>query len=200
MTQEVKAIGADAVHVCIDIQKLFADKTAWHTPSIPEILPRIVRLTEHAPARTVFTRFTTPAYPQDAAGQWQAYYERWKSVTTGELGTEAISIIDELIHFVPPARTADKPTYSAFESPEFRAILDELDCHTVICTGVETDVCVLATVMSAVDRGYRVVLAADAVHSGNPAAHRAALDHIFRRFENQIEIGTTDDIIRNWKV
>ena len=70
-------------------------------------------------------------------------------------------------HFVPPARIADKPTYSAFESPEFRAMLDEMACRTVICTGVETDVCVLATVMTAMDRGYRVVLPSDGVHSSD---------------------------------
>ena len=58
--QEIKPIGPDAVHVCIDIQRLFAEKTDWFTASIPAILPAIIRLTEHAPARTVFTRFTTP--------------------------------------------------------------------------------------------------------------------------------------------
>jgi nicotinamidase-related amidase len=200
MTQDVKTIGADAVHVCIDIQRLFAEQTDWHTASIPEILPAIVRLAEHAPERTIFTRFTTPERPEDAQGHWRAYYERWKSVTTGVIGAGIIDLVDELEHFVPPARIADKPTYSAFESPGFRAMLDEMACKTVVCTGVETDVCVLATVMSAMDRGYRVVLASDGVHSSDAVAHRVTLDHVYRRFEDQIEIGTTDDIIKNWKL
>jgi len=200
MSQEVKAIGADAVHVCVDIQRLFAEKTDWHTASIPDILPAIVRLTEHAPQRTVFTRFTTPERPEDALGHWRAYYEHWKSVTTGVIGPDIIDLVDELERFVPPARIADKPTYSAFESPALPAMLGEMACRTVICTGVETDVCVLATVMSAMDRGYRVVVVSDAVHSSDPVAHRVTLDHIYCRFEDQIEIGTTDDIIANWKV
>ena len=197
--QEVKPIGPDAVHVCVDVQRLFAEKTDWHTASIPEILPHIVRLAEHAPARTIFTRFTTPERPEDAAGHWRAYYERWKSVTTGVIGADIIDLVDELEYFVPPARIADKPTYSAFESPEFCAMLEAMGCRAIICTGVETDVCVLATVMTAMDRGYRVVVASDAVHGSNPAAHEAALHHVYRRFEDQIEIGTTDDIIKKWK-
>ena len=98
----------------------------------------------------------------------------------------------------PPAQVADKTTYSAFESADFRAKLAALDCRTVICSGVETDVCVLGTVMQAMDRGYRVVLVSDAVESSNPAAHRASLDHVYRRFEDQIEIGSTDEVIAHW--
>lgn len=197
--QEIRPIGADAVHVCIDIQRLFAEKTDWHTASIPAILPMILRLAEHAPARTIFTRFTTPETPAQALGHWRAYYERWTSVTTAVAGADIIDVIDELKRFVPPARIADKPTYSAFESPSFCAMLDEMGCRTVICSGVETDVCVLGTVMSAMDRGYRVIVPSDAVHGSDSASHEAVLNHVYRRFEDQIEIGTTADVIAHWR-
>jgi len=196
--QEVRAIGADAVHVCVDMQRLFAGETDWHTPSIPAILPNILRLTEHAPERTVFTQFTTPENAEDALGHWQAYYRRWTSVTTAVMDPAIIDVMDELKTFVPPARIANKPTYSAFESPEFCAIIDELGCSTVICTGVETDVCVLGTVMTAMDRGYRVIVVSDACHGSNPESHEATMAHTYRRFEDQIEIGTTDEVLANW--
>ncbi len=196
--QEIKPIGADAVHVCVDMQRLFAEQTDWHTASIPTILPAIVRLTEHAPARTIFTRFTTPATAADATGHWRAYYERWTGVTTAVAGADIIDVMAELKRFVPPARIADKPTYSAFESSQFCAMLDEMACATVICSGVETDVCVLGTVMSAMDRGYRVIVPTDAVHGSDPASHEAALGHVYRRFEDQIELGTTAEVIAAW--
>ncbi len=198
--QEIQPIGPDAVHVCVDMQRLFADRTDWHTPSIPEILPNILRLTEHAPARTVFTQFTTPEHAEDALGHWKVYYRRWQSVTTAVMDPAVIELMDELKGFVPPARVASKPTYSAFESPGFRAIIDELDCSTVICTGVETNVCVLGTVMTAMDRGYRVIVVSDACHGSNPASHEATLAHIYRCFEDQIEIGTTDEVLGHWTV
>ncbi len=198
MMQEIRPIGPDAVHVCIDMQRIFAEETGWHTASIPDILPNVVRLTGHAPRRTVFTRFRTPPKPAAARGHWRRYYERWSELTTDVIGEAMLDVMAELAAFAPPARIADKTTYSAFESAGFRAMLDDLGCETVICSGVETDVCVLGTVMQAMDLGYRVIVADDAVQSSTPDAHRAALDHVYRRFEDQIEIGGTAEVIANW--
>ncbi len=200
MKQQVKPIGPDAVHVCVDVQRLFAEETDWHTPSIPGILPQIVRLTEHAPSRSIFTRFTTPEHADDAVGHWRVYYERWTSVTTAVMDAAMIDVVDTLASFVPPALVADKPTYSIFKTEAFRTMLHDMSCRTLICTGVETDVCVLGTVMDAMDYGYRVVIPSDAVHSSNPASHAATMDHVYRRFEDQIEIGTTDEVLAHWTV
>ena len=198
MMQEIRPIGPDAVHVCIDMQRIFAEQTGWHTASIPEILPNVIRLVEHAPGRTVFTRFCTPPKPADAQGHWRRYYERWEELTTDVMGAAMLDVMAELASFVPPALIADKTGYSAFESAQFRAMLDGLGCETVICSGVETDVCVLGTVMQAMDLGYRVIVADDAVQSSVPEAHLAALDQVYRRFEDQIEIGATAQVIANW--
>ena len=47
-------------------------------------------------------------------------------------------------------------------------------------TGAETDVCVLATVLGAVDYGYRVVLVTDAVCSHSDTGHDALRGEAFR--------------------
>lgn len=198
MSQEIRPIGPDAVHVCIDMQRLFAERTAWHTASIPAILPAISRLAGHCPQRTVFTRFCTPPTAADGEGNWRRYYDRWAELTTDVMGAEMLDVMAELSRFAPPALIADKTTYSAFESASFCAMLDDLDCRTIICTGVETDVCVLGTVMQGMDRGYRVVIASDGVHGSSLEAHQATLDLVYRRFEDQIEIGPIDEIIANW--
>lgn len=198
MSQKIRPIGPDAVHVCIDMQRLFAEPTAWYTASISTILPVIVRLAGHCPQRTVFTRFCTPPKAADAQGNWRRYYERWTALTTDALGTDMLDVMAELTTFSPPALIADKTTYSAFESAAFRAMLDDFDCRTIICTGVETDVCVLGTVMQAMDRGYRVIIADDGIHGSSLKVHKATLDLIFRRFEDQLEIGPADEIIANW--
>ena len=200
MSQDIRPIGSDAVHVCIDMQRIFAERTAWYTPSIPTILPAIIRLAGHCPRRSVFTRFCTPPTAADARGNWRRYYERWAELTTGTLGADMLDVIAELSAFSPPALIADKTTYSAFESARFCAALDDLGCHTIICTGVETDVCVLGTVLQGMDRGYRVIIAEDGVHSSSPESHRAALDLVYRRFEDQLEIGPANEIIANWSV
>ena len=200
MSQEIRPIGPDAVHVCIDMQRIFVERTAWYTPSIPTILPAIIRLAGHCPRRSLFTRFCTPPSAADAPGSWRRYYERWAELTTDVLGAEMLDVIAELAAFSPPAQIADKTTYSAFESAGFCAVLDDLGCRCIIFTGVETDVCVLGTVMQAMDRGYRVIVAHDGVHGSSPESHRATLDLIYRRFEDQLEIGPADEIIDNWSL
>lgn len=45
------------VHLCVDMQRLFAENTEWQTQWAHKILPQVLALTEHAPEKTVFTRF-----------------------------------------------------------------------------------------------------------------------------------------------
>jgi nicotinamidase-related amidase len=63
-----------------------------------------------------------------------------------------------LRRFAPPATVIDKPAYSAFAQSALPSFLREKNVSTVIVTGAETDVCVLSTVLDAVDLGLRVVI------------------------------------------
>jgi nicotinamidase-related amidase len=45
--------------------------------------------------------------------------------------------------------------------------------RSLVITGSETDVCVLATALDAVDRGYRVILIENAVCCSSDAGHDA---------------------------
>ena len=69
----------------------------------------------------------------------------------------------------------DKPVYSAFAGHH---LLDELmrrHSDALILTGAETDVCVLSTAFGAIDRGYRVITAEDAVCSSSDHGHDSLL-------------------------
>ena len=37
-------LGPSAVHLCIDMQTLFAERTDWHVPWLERVLPAVVRL------------------------------------------------------------------------------------------------------------------------------------------------------------
>src|SRR5262249_6859627 len=58
----------------------------------------------------------------------------------------------------------------------------------LILTGSETDVCILATAIGAVDLGYRVILVRDAVCSSSDAGHDALMQMYHRRYTEQIEM------------
>lgn len=182
------------VHLCVDMQRMFAEQTEWHTPWMERVLPNVVRLVEMDPARTVFTRFIPPRSPEDVAGTWRRYYRRWANMTRDALAPELIDLVAELSHFVPPGGIEDKAVMSPW-SGSLHARLRAAGVHTLIISGAETEVCVLAAVMGAIDRGYRVVIAADALCSGADSTHDAMLEIYKRRFGMQVETVTTAELL-----
>jgi nicotinamidase-related amidase len=66
-------------------------------------------------------------------------------------------------------------------------------------TGSETDVCVSATIMGAVDHGFRVILVRDGVCSSSDEGHDALLQLYHRRFSEQIETASAEEILSKWR-
>ena len=58
--------------------------------------------------------------------------------------------------------------------------------------------CVLASAMDAVDRGYRVVIVSDAVASSREAGHRAVLEHVLGRLDAQVEMAPVEAVLAAW--
>lgn len=192
-------IGPCAVHVAIDMQRLFAEPTEWHAPSLAPLVAPIARIAQHRPQRTIFTRFLTPHSAEHARGQWRTYYRRWRSVTLERLAPDMLDLVAPLAALAPPTLVVDKHGHSSFSSSDFLPALGRLRADTLVLTGVETDVCVLTTALDAIDHGLRVILIEDAVASSSPEGHRACLDHIYPRYDQQIEVLTTDALIDAWR-
>jgi nicotinamidase-related amidase len=192
------APGQNAVHICVDMQRMFAESTDWKMPWLPRVLPNIVSVTASHPERTIFTRFIPAQKPGQGAGMWQRYYERWGTMTVDELGADMIGLVQDLAQFVPPARIFDKHVYSPWTGSDFHEQLRAAHVDTIIITGGETDVCVLATVMDAVDAGYRVIVAHDALCSVSDEMHEALLQLYRDRYSQQIEIASTEEILAAW--
>jgi nicotinamidase-related amidase len=53
--------------------------------------------------------------------------------------------------------------------------------------------------MDAVDAGFRVILAADALCSVSDESHDAMLRHFGSRFGQQVEVASTDEIHAGWR-
>lgn len=192
-------LGPHCVHVCVDMQRLFAEKTEWHTPWMERVLPVVARIAERHAAETIFTRFIPAAHPGEGEGTWKRYYERWASMTVEALGEEMTGLMPALARFVPPAEVIDKRVYSPWVDDALQSRLKARDADTLIVTGGETDVCVLATVLGAVDRGYRVLVATDGLCSSSDAAHDASLNVYHTRYGQQVETASADTILEAWK-
>lgn len=192
-------IPASAVHLCVDMQRLFAEDTPWRTPWMPRVLPVVACLCEHRADRTCFTRFIPPRTPREVQDAWRRYWARWRSMTLDELGADKVELVFELQGFVPPARVVDKTTYSPWAGTDLGAALRSAGVDTLVVTGAETDMCVLATVLGAVDLGFRVVVVSDAVCSSSDASHDALIDLYHDRFGQQIETAECDEVLDAWR-
>jgi nicotinamidase-related amidase len=188
-----------AVHLCVDMQRIFSRGGLWETPWMERVLPTIAAIAARCPERTVFTRFVTPASPEEAPGQWQAYFRRWKRATREMLDPAQLELVPELARYVPPAAVIDKPAYSAFFRSPLAGFLLERNVRTIVVSGAETDVCVLSTVLDAVNIGFRVVLVEDALCSSSDAGHDALMTMYRLRFSEQIDLVTAEGLTDIWR-
>ena len=128
-------------------------------------------------------------------GAWREYYEKWPMMTRDNLMPELIEIVGDLRRFVPPARVLDKQTYSPWTDGRLHMALSSESIGTVAISGGETDVCVLAAALGAIDLGYRVIILKDAVCSSADATHDASLVLLGNRFSVQVDIVDTEEFM-----
>jgi nicotinamidase-related amidase len=189
---------SNAVHLSVDMQNLFAPGGIWATPWMEKVLPAIVTLAELNPPRTVFTRFLTPIRAEDRPGRWQRYFAKWECATRPRLAPSQLEIVSPLSRLIPPATVIDKPAYSAFAESALAEFLRDKNVDTLIITGSETDVCVLATVLDAVDLGFRVIVVEDALCSSFDEGHDALMTLYRNRFSEQVELMTQAQVCHLW--
>jgi nicotinamidase-related amidase len=92
-----------------------------------------------------------------------------------------------------PQAVLAKTTFSAAADPGFAALLPAEG--EIVVAGVEAHVCVLQTVLDLLDAGRRVVWAADATGSRDPADRAAAID---RARQHGAEIVTSEMVLFEW--
>lgn len=183
-------------HLCVDMQRLFAEDTEWHAAWVERVRPNVRAISEVLPQATIFTRFIPARHPGEGRGTWKRYYERWRSVTLERLQPDLIELLPELEALVPPAVVFDKCIYSPWPSGQLDRLLQQRGIDTLLVTGGETDVCVLSTVLGAVDRGYRIVVVTDALCSSSDQAHDAMMTLYHTRYGQQVETINTNTALR----
>jgi nicotinamidase-related amidase len=188
--------GESAIHLCVDMQRMFAEGTEWKMPWLQRVLPNILAITSAHPEKTIFTRFIPAEKPGHGVGMWRRYYKRWASMT---IGPDMVGLVTALAAFVPPAKVFDKHVYSPWTGSDLHQQLRGGGIDMVIITGGETDACVLATMLGAIDWGFRVILVQDALCSSADETHDAMMNIYMNRFGEQVETVTTDTLLEGWQ-
>lgn len=146
----------------------------------------IARVADATGCPLVCTRAVLPSARGVRDGPWAAYERRW------HLLAERVRAEPELLDPFPvlAARcraTFDKHAYSAFDTVAFRDHVAASRPDPLVIAGVETDVCVLATVFSAIDRNYPVWLVTDAL-AGPDARAAGGVLRTLERMPDQVRL------------
>ena len=168
------------------------------------------------------TRYVTPPNASAATGIMRHYYgitPGWaneRAATRDALQAQCDKIgcdVDALLGVMPElgelvaagATVADKRTGGAFgpgsELPAlvqayFGAPAPHLDpWRTLIVAGVETDYCVISTVLGAIDEYFRIIILTDGIGSSQPNAAQAQLDYTLRRFDHMVDFASSEDLL-----
>ena len=179
-------------------KRLFAPGGPWPVPWVEKVLPAIEELVASHPGQTLFTRFVPAARPGGGPGAWARYYSRWADVTLANIDPTLVELMAPVARSVPPAKLVDKRVYSPWTEGRLDSMLNGSEIDTLVITGGETDVCVLATVLGAIDRGFRVVIVTDAVCSSADQTHDALMDVYRSRFSEQIEVVSAAEVLDSW--
>lgn len=129
---------------------------------------------------------TREGHRPDLSDLWPAKHTRGGKTFIGEpgpmgrvlvRGEKGHDIIDEC-YPLPHEVVLDKPGKGAFYQTDLELMLRAHDIHSLILTGVTTEVCVQTTAREANDRGFEVLVVADACASYFPDFHRVTLEMI----------------------
>lgn len=182
-------------HLCVDVQRMFIEATPWHVAWMSRVLPQIVEVSSRHAERTIFTRFIPPAKAEAAVGAWKDYYRKWDMMTGEHLPAELLQLAPPLCALTPPARVFDKAAYSPWIDGRLARYFRDEHVSSLVVTGGETDVCVLATILGAIDLGFRVIILSDAICGGADETHDAAVDLLAERFSVQLRLMTTENFL-----
>jgi ureidoacrylate peracid hydrolase len=178
-------------------------------PPAREAVPRIRALVDVFRAKgrpVVFTEFVYSEAAPLLVGALHPEHRRAAPGAPRGVGTPSSSCHedDPSVVTVPAlAPRADelvvrKRWYDAFAGTPLDGALRARGVDTLVVTGTMTDICVLATVIGAFNREYRLTVVEDAVTTLWPEIQRATLDIIGRAYGR---IGSTKevcDVVSTW--
>ncbi len=113
------------------------------------------------------------------------------------LGSASARVVDALAPR-PDERVIDKRWYDGFAGTALDGALRACGVTSLVVTGTMTDICVLATVIGAFSREYRVTVVEDAVATLWPEIQRATLDIVARAYGRVVSSKQVLDTLSTW--
>jgi ureidoacrylate peracid hydrolase len=196
--------------VVVDMQHGFLDPgAAMEVPSARDTVPTIRALLDLFRVKewpVVFSEFVySPAVPL-LVGELHPEHQPAPVGAAGGFGTPSSACLDghpsaETVAELAPQRgelVVRKHWYDAFAGTPLDGALRARQVTSLVVTGTMTDICVLATVMGAFHREYRVTVVEDGVATIWPEIQRATLDIVGRAFGRVVPAKAVADELSPW--
>ena len=194
----------------IDMQRGFVDPgEAMEVPAARDSVSRIRTLIDAFRAKhrpVIFTEFVYSKAAPLLVGALHPEHRRAAPGAPRGFGRPSSSCQEDDPSVVTVAALAPRPDelvirkrwYDAFAGTPLDGALRAQGVDTLVVTGTMTDICVLATVVGAFNREYRITVVEDAVTTLWPEIHRATLDIIGRAYGRVTSAKEVADVVGAW--
>jgi maleamate amidohydrolase len=174
-------LGERPALVVVDISVGFTNPESPLACDLEHVVDAVGLLVAAARRADVPVVYTTVAYDEEGKRRAAAFIEKVPALLTLEAGSRWVEI-DPRIAPQPGEPVLRKLHASAFFETELAGLLAAAGCDSVIVAGASTSGCVRATVVDALQHGYRTVVPREAVGDRNAAAHEANLYDIDAKY------------------
>ena len=171
----------------IDVNVGFTDPESPLACDLEGVVGAIQRLLGEARAAGLPVVYTTVSYDEGDRLAAAAFIDKIPALLTLEAGSRWVEI-DPRIAPLPDEPVLNKLFASAFFGTPLSSLLTAAGCDSVIVTGASTSGCVRATVVDALQHGFRPVVPREAVGDRNPAAHEANLYDIDTKYGDVVSL------------
>jgi maleamate amidohydrolase len=194
---ERQGAGARPALVVVDLVNGFTDPESPLYCDADEAVATTARLLDAARAAGAPVAFTTVEYDEAGARVARAFIAKIPALRTLAPGTHWPAVDARI------APRAGEPVLvklfaSAFFGTPLAAMLGSAGADTVVVTGASTSGCVRATVVDALQHGYRVVVPREGVADRRRGPHEAALFDIDAKYGDVVGVGEAEAVLRGF--
>lgn len=174
-------IGRRAAVLVVDVIQAFTNPASPLGANLDSMVTAIQQLLATARTRGLPVIFTTVAYDESSWQPAQVFLEKVPSLRVLRVGTAEVEV-DARLGRLASEPVLTKQFASAFFGTALASLLTSHSCDTVIVTGCTTSGCVRASVVDALQYGFRPIVPREAVGDRAPGPHEANLFDIQAKY------------------
>ena len=184
-------LGRRPALLVVDVNVGFTDPASPLVCDLDDVVAAIARLLAETRRAGLPVVYTTVSYDDGDKVAAAAFIDKIPALLTLEAGSRWVDI-DPRIAPQTGEPVLNKLFASAFFGTALGSLLAAAGCDSVIVTGASTSGCIRATVVDAIQHGYRPLVPREAVGDRNPAAHEANLYDIDAKYGDVV---STDEVV-----